>query len=712
MRELKSSNLSKCWNQPLGCYQMSWERYLFGCFASPLSDHVSCCCDGQQSALRDSEAMTFCEQEAVVGFASVFLSGYWFVDQLLVARWRVPLRRRLVKLVRRRLALALFERFSCWFDQLLVEIIAMTTDFVDGICSCFCQLCWSRKTITVEGSVALFYPAADLVDQLLTARMTCPMRCRLVKLMRRRFAHRCLRDSAVGLSFDCWKSHSPKSSSSAQHIEFSIVRKSRIQYLCDPQWFRDTASRGPTTIVAPESQFRTCPSDHGITDSACKNQLVVVSVQYSPFNPYIPIRSTTIGKSKVAKDPIAMHTSWRSNSDIASVLGYPRMSASGESSTTMHRLLHASGSHPISPPDDPNRQDIAGASPERRSPEAAPPRILRAAAAQSSRQARRTAARYVAQTAHNGRPAAAHNDAHRRPASKKRAASARSKAGHRRAIASGSAASPAQRLRKVGRRRCATKRGQRASSSRDQARPAHFLVARDAARAWAGVQMTTLLATRAWLRPVSRGNRYFTVDCGRLRQSGPRPDARLLRQPALEGLTRSVRTDSPRQVGRNKFRRLEAAAATATCLERKGAATFRYLCDPQWFRDTASRGPTTIVAPESQFRTCPMDHDSIGYPRMSASGESSTTMHRLLHALGSHPISPPDDPKTNQYNHDLGLIHSTNGNHLESPNEGSSIDHQVTIYLHAQNITMFPTNETCYSAGRGAEPARGAPGGG
>ncbi|KZV31302.1 Tau class glutathione S-transferase [Dorcoceras hygrometricum] len=57
----------------------------------------------------------------------------------------------------------------------------------------------------------------------------------------------------------------------------------------------------------------------GITDSACKNQLVVVSVHYGPFNPYIPIRSTTIGKSRVAKDPIAMRTSWRSNSDIASV---------------------------------------------------------------------------------------------------------------------------------------------------------------------------------------------------------------------------------------------------------------------------------------------------------------------------------------------------------------------------------------------------------
>ncbi|KZV18168.1 callose synthase 7 [Dorcoceras hygrometricum] len=124
----------------------------------------------------------------------------------------------------------------------------------------------------------------------------------------------------------------------------------------------------------------------------------------------------------------------------------------------------------------------------------------------------------------------------------------------------------------------------------------------------------------------------------------------------------------------------------------------QYLCDPQWFRDTASRGPTTTVAPQSQFRTCPSDHDSIGYPRMSASGESSTTMHRLLHASGSHPIPPPNDPKTNQYNQDLGLIHSTNGNHLESPNEGSSIDHQVTIYLHAQNITMFPTNETWYFA--------------
>ncbi|KZV55757.1 hypothetical protein F511_21253 [Dorcoceras hygrometricum] len=229
---------------------------------------------------------------------------------------------------------------------------------------------------------------------------------------------------------------------------------------------------------------------------------------------------------------------------------------------------------------------------------------------------------------------------------------------------------------------------------------------------------------------VSRGNRHFTVDCGRLRQSGPRPETRLLRQPALEGLKRSARTDSPRQDWPEQFPAREAAASAATSggggdgfvRGGKGAATssrtlqnplrllntlsgvsvresrIQYLCDPQWFRDTASRGSTTIVAPKSQFRICPTDHDSIGYPRMSASGESSTTMHRLLHASGSHTIPPPDDPKTNQYNQDLGLIHSTNGNHLESPNEGSSIDHQVTIYLHAQNITMFPTNETRYFA--------------
>ncbi|KZV32478.1 hypothetical protein F511_43393 [Dorcoceras hygrometricum] len=42
-------------------------------------------------------------------------------------------------------------------------------------------------------------------------------------------------------------------------------------------------------------------------------------------------------------------------------------------------------------------------------------------------------------------------------------------------------------------------------------------------------------------------------DCGRYRQSGPRPEPRLLRQPALEALKNSVRTDSPRRVGQKQL---------------------------------------------------------------------------------------------------------------------------------------------------------------
>ncbi|KZT76435.1 hypothetical protein F511_46540 [Dorcoceras hygrometricum] len=62
----------------------------------------------------------------------------------------------------------------------------------------------------------------------------------------------------------------------------------------------------------------------------------------------------------------------------------------------------------------------------------------------------------------------------------------------------------------------------------------------------------------------------------RLRQSGPRPDSRLLRQTALEVLTRSARSDSPRktrpernsgEVGR---RRRRTAAAAAAAVEREG----------------------------------------------------------------------------------------------------------------------------------------------
>ncbi|KZV50538.1 hypothetical protein F511_27024 [Dorcoceras hygrometricum] len=48
-----------------------------------------------------------------------------------------------------------------------------------------------------------------------------------------------------------------------------------------------------------------------------------------------------------------------------------------------------------------------------------------------------------------------------------------------------------------------------------------------------------------------------------IRQSGPRPDLKLLRQTALEVLTRSARSDSPRKVGRKQISGDNAAAAAA-----------------------------------------------------------------------------------------------------------------------------------------------------
>ncbi|KZV22269.1 hypothetical protein F511_07470 [Dorcoceras hygrometricum] len=57
---------------------------------------------------------------------------------------------------------------------------------------------------------------------------------------------------------------------------------------------------------------------------------------------------------------------------------------------------------------------------------------------------------------------------------------------------------------------------------------------------------------RAWLQPESQGDWLFTVGGGRFAQSSPRPEARFLRQPALEGLTRSARTETPRNSDRNK----------------------------------------------------------------------------------------------------------------------------------------------------------------
>ncbi|KZV06826.1 phospho-2-dehydro-3-deoxyheptonate aldolase 2, chloroplastic [Dorcoceras hygrometricum] len=52
------------------------------------------------------------------------------------------------------------------------------------------------------------------------------------------------------------------------------------------------------------------------------------------------------------------------------------------------------------------------------------------------------------------------------------------------------------------------------------------------------------------------GDQYEKSDnynCGSLRQSGPRPDPRLLCQAALEALTRSARTNTPRKTRPEQF---------------------------------------------------------------------------------------------------------------------------------------------------------------
>ncbi|KZV51851.1 hypothetical protein F511_06894 [Dorcoceras hygrometricum] len=54
---------------------------------------------------------------------------------------------------------------------------------------------------------------------------------------------------------------------------------------------------------------------------------------------------------------------------------------------------------------------------------------------------------------------------------------------------------------------------------------------------------------------------YFDVPASKIRQSGPRPDPRLLRQTALEVLTRSARSDSPRKTRPEQIPAKLAAAA-------------------------------------------------------------------------------------------------------------------------------------------------------
>ncbi|KZV51004.1 hypothetical protein F511_18984 [Dorcoceras hygrometricum] len=219
------------------------------------------------------------------------------------------------------------------------------------------------------------------------------------------------------------------------------------------------------------------------------------------------------------------------------------------------------------------------------------------------------------------------------------------------------------------------------------------------------------------------------------RQSGPRPDSRHLRQPALERLTNSARTKTPRQADRNKSDRRtwrRGGGTWATARPREGArgegrpsglwrlgiqlavgpqplrlrnhnfglahrimvkrlATSPH--DPLGITDSACKNQLVVVSVQyGPFITyIPIRSTTIGKSRVARDPIAMHTSWRSNNDIASV-------TRTNQYNQDLGLIHSTNGNHLESPNEGISIDHQVIIYLHAQIITMFPTNETRYFA--------------
>ncbi|KZV37052.1 hypothetical protein F511_11998 [Dorcoceras hygrometricum] len=93
-----------------------------------------------------------------------------------------------------------------------------------------------------------------------------------------------------------------------------------------------------------------------------------------------------------------------------------------------------------------------------------------------------------------------------------------------------------------------------------------------------------------------------------------------------------------------------SAASPATLCAKHGAQIAHHRIQlavgpqPLWLRNhNFGLAQRTMV---KHLATSPHDPlDIIGYPRMKASGESSTTKHRLLHASGPHPISPPNDPK-------------------------------------------------------------------
>ncbi|KZV22040.1 hypothetical protein F511_35094 [Dorcoceras hygrometricum] len=180
------------------------------------------------------------------------------------------------------------------------------------------------------------------------------------------------------------------------------------------------------------------------------------------------------------------------------------------------------------------------------------------------------------------------------------------------------------------------------------------------------------------------------------------------------GLKNSTRTESPRRGERNKSDH-EAAARGArrrseVCGEERGGGQVEARImvkrlatsphDPLGITDSACKNQLVVVSVQyGPFNTyIPIRSTTIGKSRVARDPIAMHTSWRSNSEIASvtRVSMTFRVVRTNQYNQDLGLIHSTNGNHLESPNEGSLIDHQVTIHLHAQNITLFPTNETWY----------------
>ncbi|KZV33008.1 hypothetical protein F511_23181 [Dorcoceras hygrometricum] len=143
-------------------------------------------------------------------------------------------------------------------------------------------------------------------------------------------------------------------------------------------------------------------------------------------------------------------------------------------------------------------------------------------------------------------------------------------------------------------------------------------------------------------------------------QSGPRSDSIFLQSACTRKLMDFSRTETPRQADRNKSdqrTRRRGGGTWAAARSREGAREegrpsglwrlgIQLAVGPQPLRlrnHNFGLAQRIMVKRLATSRHDPLD--SIGYPRMRASGESSTTKHRLLHASGSHPIPPPNDPK-------------------------------------------------------------------